>query len=169
MTFDDYQAFAKKDWKPGCDDITFALGLGGETGEVLDILKKARRDCKEPDMKHLAEEIGDVLWYVANLCTAFGFKLEDIAKQNIEKLMFRYGKILCFRRNGPHIEQFDSATGKHIRFCSRKEFSQEELKKIDDAYEQLLLSKGQDPGIAKRAKDLVEEEKENGNDECPFD
>ena len=164
MTFDEYQAFAKEDWKPGCDEITFALGLGGETGEVLDIIKKARRDCVQVDTTHLAEEIGDVLWYVANLCTAYGFRLEEIAMQNRDKLMLRYGKALCYRRNGPHIEQVDPSTGKHIRFVSRTQFTQEELKLIDDAYKQRL----QDARTAHKTKAIVED-KVYDDSECPFD
>ena len=168
MDFREYQEFAKKDWKPGCDDITFALGLGGETGEVLDILKKARRDCTTPDMTHLAEEIGDVLWYIANLCTAFGFSLEDIAEGNKRKLIQRYSPLLQYRRNGPHIEQFDPETGKHVRFVSRTQFSSDELQQIDSAYFKTLVAQGQEDWIARKAT-VCTEESNDGQEECPFD
>lgn len=87
----DYQEFCKQGLKPGNDEITFALGLGGETGEVLEIIKKARRDEEPVDLKHLREEIGDVCWYIANLCSVYGFNLIDILKENKEKLEKRYG------------------------------------------------------------------------------
>lgn len=169
MTFEEYQEFAKQNWKPGCDNITFALGLGGETGEVLEILKKARRDCTEPDMEHLAEELGDVLWYLANLCTVFNFSLADIAEQNRIKLARRYGKIACFRRNGPHIERVDPETGRHVCFCKRSDFTVEELQQIDSAYEASLIAKGQVPWIAERAKNTFEQGGGDDGDECPFD
>lgn len=94
MNFDDYQEFAKKGWKPGCDLRVFALGLGGESGEVLDIIKKKYRDEQpiENYKEHLKEEIGDVLWYIANLCTVLGFKLENVAIENKQKLLKRYGE-----------------------------------------------------------------------------
>ena len=168
MDFKEYQEFAKKDWKPGCDDITFALGLGGETGEVLDILKKARRDRTVPDMAHLAEEIGDVLWYVANLCTAFGFSLEEVAEKNKQKLIRRYSPFPQYRRNGPHIEQLDPATGKHIRFVCRAQFTAEELKQIDDAYYKALIAQGAEDWMARKAT-VCTEESDHGQEECPFD
>lgn len=90
MTVKDYQEYCKKAWKPGCDELVFALGLGGETGEVLEIVKKARRDCKEIDIPHLREELGDVLWYVANMCTSHGFDMEEIMEENVTKLNARY-------------------------------------------------------------------------------
>lgn len=91
MTIQQYQEFAKENWQPGNDEITFALGLAGETGEVLDIIKKARRDQKPIDRQHLAEELGDVCWYIANLCTAYNLPLEGILAKNVRKLNTRYG------------------------------------------------------------------------------
>lgn len=167
MNFEEYQKFAAQYWKPGCDNITFALGLGGETGEVLEIIKKARRDCKEVDLKHLAEELGDVLWYLANMCTAYGFSLKEIAERNKAKLSLRYNKATAYRRNGPHIEEFDLGTGKHIRFVSRSEFSQIELKTLDDLYEELLRSKDQKEPAVEAAAGVTGGE--NEQDECPFD
>ena len=90
MNLKDYQEFAKMGWKPGMDLITTALGLGGETGEVLDILKKSRRDQTSIDMSHLSEEIGDVFWYLFNLCSILGLKVEDVLDQNVAKLNERY-------------------------------------------------------------------------------
>lgn len=42
------------------------------------------------DSEHLKKEIGDVIWFIAELCTANGFKLDDIMMMNIDKLMDRY-------------------------------------------------------------------------------
>ena len=92
MHLKEYQAFAKLKWKPGVDHITLALGLGGETGEVLDIIKKARRDGVEVDRKHIKEELGDVFWYLVNLCTVYDFSIEELFDENVLKLDERYSK-----------------------------------------------------------------------------
>lgn len=67
-----------------------ALGMCGESGEVADLIKKAVFHEKPLDLDHLRKEIGDVLWYVAEMCSAFGFNLVDVMKCNIEKLSARY-------------------------------------------------------------------------------
>lgn len=66
------------------------LGLAGETGEVLDMVKKWVFHEKELDKEHLKKEIGDVMWYVTMLCESFGFDLDEILQMNIDKLMARY-------------------------------------------------------------------------------
>lgn len=69
------------------------LGLVGESGEVADKVKKIMRDnngkAKEQDLIEIAKEIGDVLWYVAELSKYIGFSLEDIAVINLNKLESR--------------------------------------------------------------------------------
>jgi NTP pyrophosphatase (non-canonical NTP hydrolase) len=70
-----------------------ALKLCGESGEVADKIGKAIRDengCFTPDRKEaLKAELGDVLWYVAQLAVQFGFTLEEVAQANIDKLASR--------------------------------------------------------------------------------
>ncbi len=70
-----------------------ALGLSGETGEVMEKLKKVMRDkggvIDDETRTALEKELGDVLWYLANLATELGLSLEDIARKNTEKLMSR--------------------------------------------------------------------------------
>ena len=72
------------------------LGLVGEAGEVAEKVKKVIRDKKglfdNESKKGLKKELGDVLWYVSNLCTEFNFSLDDIALQNLEKLKLRADK-----------------------------------------------------------------------------
>lgn len=69
------------------------LGLNGEVGEVTEIIKKAIRDKNSrlgiDDLSNLKKELGDVLWYLTNLSNSLGMSLEDIAKQNYEKLKSR--------------------------------------------------------------------------------
>lgn len=67
-----------------------ALGLFGEGGEVADIIKKAYMQGHPLDKAHIAEELGDVCWYVAELATALGYSVEEIMRGNIDKLRRRY-------------------------------------------------------------------------------
>lgn len=67
------------------------MGLCGEAGECVDILKKYLfQGHAELDIEHLAEELGDVAWYLAISAAALGYDLEEIFKINIEKLQKRY-------------------------------------------------------------------------------
>ena len=69
------------------------LGLCGETGEVAEKLKKLYRDRdgKVDDQfeEALVKEMGDILWYVAELCTQFNLDMNAVAEMNIEKLFSR--------------------------------------------------------------------------------
>lgn len=67
-----------------------ALGLCGEAGEVCDMIKKWIFHEAELDQEHLKKEIGDVMWYVALMCDAFNWSLDDILEINIDKLKKRY-------------------------------------------------------------------------------
>lgn len=67
-----------------------ALGLFGEGGEVADIIKKAYMQGHPLDKAHIAEELGDVCWYVAEMATALGYSVEEIMRGNIDKLRRRY-------------------------------------------------------------------------------
>lgn len=65
------------------------LGLIGEAGEIANKYKKVLRDKNETILKDLPSELGDVLWYIANICSDLGINLSDIAEQNIVKLVDR--------------------------------------------------------------------------------
>ena len=66
------------------------LGLAGESGETLDMIKKWVFHEKELDKEHLKKEIGDVMWYVAMICESVGFDLDDVLQTNVDKLKARY-------------------------------------------------------------------------------
>jgi len=68
----------------------FGLGLGGESGEVQDLIKKHLGHGHALDRENVKKELGDVLWYVAAIAGALGLKLSDVAGANIEKLRKRY-------------------------------------------------------------------------------
>jgi len=70
-----------------------ALGLAGEGGEVAEHVKKAIRDdggaVSDERKGAMAKELGDVLWYVAQIATELGLDLDQIAEQNLTKLLSR--------------------------------------------------------------------------------
>ena len=69
------------------------LGLVGEAGEVAEKVKKVIRDKNgifdEESEKAIKKELGDVLWYLSNLCNEFNFCLSEVAHQNLDKLKKR--------------------------------------------------------------------------------
>ena len=96
MNFDEYQKQSRKTalypevnknlWYP-------ALGLSGEAGEVAEKIKKLYRDdggeITDERRAILEKELGDVLWYVAQIATELGLSLDKIAEANLEKLFSR--------------------------------------------------------------------------------
>jgi NTP pyrophosphatase (non-canonical NTP hydrolase) len=96
MTFKEYQERAVETAIYGAGNAIIypALGLANEAGEVLGKIKKVLRD-KNGDFDHLdtrmaiADEIGDVLWYMAALCKDLDIPLDSIANRNIVKLLDR--------------------------------------------------------------------------------
>ena len=85
MTFNEYQATKEQE-----SIVAFALGLAGETGEVVDDIKKNIFYDKHVPLEHTIEELGDVLWYVANIASELDVALEEIAQANVVKLQARY-------------------------------------------------------------------------------
>ena len=69
------------------------LGLTGEAGEIANKVKKIHRDkggvLDAADRTSIAKELGDVLWYVAQLAFELGYSLDDVATANLEKLAAR--------------------------------------------------------------------------------
>ena len=70
--------------------IHAAQGLTTETGEFTDTLKKYVFYGSPIDEVNMAEEVGDLMWYIAEACNALGIDLEDVMERNIEKLQTRY-------------------------------------------------------------------------------
>lgn len=66
------------------------LGLAGEVGECCDIVKKYKYQGHELDKDHLKDELGDVLWYLAETASALNLTLEEVALYNLNKLHKRF-------------------------------------------------------------------------------
>ena len=94
MTVNEYQKLAMTTLNPALTQkdvlINGVMGLCGESGEAIDIVKKWLAQGHELDREKLAKELGDIAWYLAETATALDLKLEDVLKANIEKLKKRY-------------------------------------------------------------------------------
>ena len=99
MDFETYQKkarFTAQYPNLGSNYIYPTLGLVGESGEVAEKVKKVIRDKKgifdENSKDAIKKELGDVLWYLSNLCTEFDISLDDVAQINLNKLKIRASK-----------------------------------------------------------------------------
>lgn len=90
MTLNEYQRLAMRTSTSKCDLSNAALGLCGESGEVADLIKKHVYQGHDLDKHKLAEELGDVCWYISLACEVAGLELNDVMQGNIDKLMKRY-------------------------------------------------------------------------------
>ena len=68
-----------------------AIGLAGESGELLDAIKKHIYYGNDLDVHNIIEELGDAMWYIARVCDALGVTLDDVMTINIDKLRARHG------------------------------------------------------------------------------
>ncbi len=93
ISFNEYQKEAYKlISEEGKKDMVTngVLGLAGESGECCDIVKKYKYQGHELDKDHLKDELGDVLWYIAETASGLNITLEEIALYNLNKLHKRY-------------------------------------------------------------------------------
>ena len=94
MKINEYQKLAMITLNPELNKrdvlINSVMGLCGESGEAIDIVKKWLAQGHELDKEHLAKELGDIAWYLAEAATALDISLEDIFQANIDKLKMRY-------------------------------------------------------------------------------
>ena len=94
MDVNEYQKLAMTTLNPALDKrdvlINSVMGLCGESGEAIDIVKKWMAQGHALDRERLAKELGDIAWYLAEAATALDLSLEDILQANIDKLRKRY-------------------------------------------------------------------------------
>lgn len=94
MTVEEYQRLAMSTLNPALDRkevlINSVMGLCGESGEAIDIVKKWLAQGHALDKEHLAKELGDAAWYLAEAATALDIPLETILRGNLDKLKKRY-------------------------------------------------------------------------------
>ena len=82
--------------------LTAALGLGSETGEFVEIVKKMFLQGKPPsedNIFHMKRELGDIMWYWVTACAALNLDPYEVINENKEKLAARYGKKFEVKRS----------------------------------------------------------------------
>jgi len=96
MDFDEYQRKAKTTalYPPIGEQFVYpVIGLAGEAGEIANKVKKIFRDkggkLDEQTREDIKKELGDVLWYISQVATDMGIRLDEVASSNIEKLASR--------------------------------------------------------------------------------
>lgn len=93
MKLNEYQELsARTANKHDAEIVNYGLGIAGESGEVADLIKKAYFHGHNIDKANVKKELGDVLWYLSQICRVSGLTLEEVALANIEKLKKRYPK-----------------------------------------------------------------------------
>ncbi len=94
MQINEYQRLAMTTLNPALSKkdvlINGVMGLCGEAGEAIDIVKKWLAQGHELDKDHLVKELGDIAWYLAETATALDIDLETVLQGNIDKLKKRY-------------------------------------------------------------------------------
>jgi NTP pyrophosphatase (non-canonical NTP hydrolase) len=107
VDIDEYQRAAHKTARS--DDLeVFTLGLFGEAGSVATTIKKLKRDNEAAEVvkQEIATELGDVLWYLAELASAHDLRLSDIAQKNLDKAAFLFsGSDSFFDEDAPEHER----------------------------------------------------------------
>lgn len=94
MTVNEYQKLAMTTLNPELPKknvlINGVMGLCGESGEAIDIVKKHLAQGHDLDREGLIKELGDVAWYLAETAYALDVTLEDVFARNVDKLKARY-------------------------------------------------------------------------------
>jgi NTP pyrophosphatase (non-canonical NTP hydrolase) len=94
MTINEYQKLALTTLNPELSQkdvlINGVMGLCGEAGEAIDIVKKHLHQGHALDREKLIKELGDIAWYLAETAAALDISLEEVLARNIEKLRSRY-------------------------------------------------------------------------------
>lgn len=94
MNFDEYQSLARRTQNAGLSDSdkTFhaITGLASEVGEVMSLFQHSVQESSPLDKLKLKKEMGDIMWFMAELCDCYDWSLDNICALNIEKLRRRY-------------------------------------------------------------------------------
>lgn len=87
-----YRDVVKQTLKTPDDLLLHAcMGLCGEAGEVIEVLKKQRFHKPDTNIDHIKEELGDLRWYLELACIALGTTIQELEQQNADKLLKRKG------------------------------------------------------------------------------
>ncbi len=100
MEVNEYQKEAMRTWSNRLSHdemlVNGVMGLCGESGEVIDLVKKHLHHGHDLSKEKMIEELGDVCWYIAELATYLEIDFSDILDANVAKLKKRYPNVLTF-------------------------------------------------------------------------
>lgn len=102
MEIEEYQNLTQRTAGNAMDDsekqlMNWGLGIAGEAGDVAGCIKKTVGH-KNDQIDGIRENLGDTMWYISEICNFYGWKLEDVLEENIEKLRKRYPEGFSFER-----------------------------------------------------------------------
>jgi len=83
------QRSAKKFDNPKEEILTWGLGIAGEAGDIASCIKKTFAHDND-QRAGIRENIGDTLWYAATICNFFGWNMQEVLEENVEKLKKRF-------------------------------------------------------------------------------
>jgi NTP pyrophosphatase (non-canonical NTP hydrolase) len=113
VNFTEYQSHAARTANPKLNPrervVQACFGLAGESGEVIDGQKKILYHDHDFDRDELVEELGDVCWYIAEMCSVWGISLDEVAECNVKKLMARYPVAFDEERSRNRVEDSTKA------------------------------------------------------------
>ena len=108
--FKKYQEFLKSITKkyndPEKEIMTWGLGISGEAGDVAGCIKKTYSHGDD-QIKGARENLGDTLWYIAAICNFYGWDMEDIFNENVDKLKKRYSTGVFTEKDAAKRERID--------------------------------------------------------------
>lgn len=124
MKYPTYSEFVSALTKPGnairseltpedCHRLHMAVGVSGESGELLDAIKKSTIYRKPLDVRNVKEECGDILFYVTGLLNSIGSNIDEVIAENVAKLSLRYQAMTY--SNEAAIQRLDKEHGAEIK------------------------------------------------------
>ncbi len=94
MNVNDYQKEAMTLLNPALTEkdvlMNALMGLCGESGEAIDLMKKHLYQGHDMDKEKLVKELGDIAWYLAEAATGLNIDLSEVLQRNLDKLHARY-------------------------------------------------------------------------------
>ena len=109
-TLDEYQRLCKRSAKKYTDKdreiLVWGIGIAGEAGDLIGCIKKTVEHAND-QRAGIRENIGDTLWYAAMICNFYGWNIDEVLVENIEKLKMRHPRgftVKTARRKGTRVD-----------------------------------------------------------------
>jgi NTP pyrophosphatase (non-canonical NTP hydrolase) len=122
--------------------LHMAVGASGEAGELLDAIKKAVIYRKPLDIANVREECGDILFYVTGLLDSIGCNLDEVIRENMEKLSLRYQSLsysnhAAITRSDKSTQATDKDHGSEVKALAPEDYFQQP----EDDFEEVIIER----------------------------